>query len=82
MVLKFEAWLNNQQAREDEIGALARMPGMQGLGAATSRRAFDEHRSWVDLVVRITDTRYVPVFNDAWQEFLVAKKEAAHDSPD
>lgn len=79
MALKFEAWLNDQQTRDDEIGALARLPKMQGLENKESKRAFDEHREWVNIVLGIPDGRNVFVFNDAWKEFLVARK-AANDT--
>lgn len=81
MVLKFDAWLSDQQSRDDEIGALARMPGMQGHELKESKRAIDEHQVWVNIVIGIPDRRHVPVFNDAWQEFLVAKQDA-NDIPD
>lgn len=76
MDLKFEAWLSEQQSREDEIGALARLPTVQEYEATVSKRRVDEHHSWVNFVVGILDRRQVPVFNDAWQEFIVAKKAA------
>ncbi|HQF69859.1 MAG TPA: hypothetical protein PLH39_01120 [Promineifilum sp.] len=76
MTLKFEVWLKDQQSREDEIGELARIPSMNGLEPTPSKRVIDEHHSWVDIVVRIVDERHVSVFNDAWQEFLLAKQAA------
>jgi len=76
MVLKFEAWLSDQQSRDDEIGALARIPTMRAYEPKVSRRSVDEHHAWVDIVIGIPDGRHVPVFNEAWREFLVARKVA------
>lgn len=76
MTLKFEVWLKDQETREDEIGELARTPGMHGSESAPSRRAIDEHHSWADIVTRMADVRHVPAFNSAWQEFLLAKRAA------
>ena len=76
MTLKFEVWLKDQQAREDEIGELARIPSMHGLKSTLSKRAIDEHHSWADIVTRMADVRHVPAFNSAWQEFLMAKLAA------
>jgi len=81
MLLKFEAWLSAQQSRNDEIGGLARMPTMRAYEHKVSKRGVDEHHAWVDIVIGIPDGRHVPVFNDAWREYLVAKK-AANDTPD
>ncbi len=46
-----------------------------------TRRAPDEHKSWVDIVIRNAAPQYIADFNDAWQEFLLAK-EAARDDLD
>jgi hypothetical protein len=81
MILKFEEWLNNQQSRQDQIGDLARLPGMQEVEQTSARRGYDEHKNWVDIVLRIPDPRQIPVFNDAWQEFQLAKR-AAKDAAD
>lgn len=81
MVLKFVSWLSEQRSRNDDIGALARVPAMQTLEASPPKRGSDEHHSWAEVVVRMADARHVPMFNDAWQEFLLAK-EAAHDLPE
>lgn len=81
MVLKFEAWLSDQQSREDEIGALARLPSMRDYEAKVSKRIIDEHHAWADIVIGMPDGRHIPVFNDAWREFLAAKK-AANDLSD
>ena len=69
-------WLKDQQSRQDAIGELARIPSMDGLKSISSKRAIDEHHSWVDIVFQMADARHVPVFNDAWQEFLLAKQAA------
>lgn len=81
MVLKFEAWLSNQESREDEIGALARTPALREYVAKISKRSNDEHHEWVDIVIGLPDGHQVPVFNDAWREFRAAK-EAANDVSD
>lgn len=81
MILRFEEWLSNQQSREDEIGDLARAPGMRVVESQPAGRARDEHKSWVDIVIKNPDPRYIADFNDAWQEFLLAK-EAARDDLD
>lgn len=76
MTLRFDVWLKEQQSRQDEIGELARIPSMIGSESIPSKRVVDEHHSWVDIVVQMADARHVPVFNDAWQEFLLAKQAA------
>ena len=76
MTLKFEEWLVTQQQRPDLIGRLARTPSLQVMIAPNSRRRPDEHKSWADLVIRIADPGSITVFNEAWQEFLVARKTA------
>lgn len=81
MILRFEKWLIDQQDREDLIGDLARVLGMRDVHPKTSRREPDEHRNWADIVIGIAESEHVYVFNEAWQEFLVAK-QAAKDSPD
>lgn len=81
MFLKFEEWLIIQQSREDLIGDLARVLSKQNTDNKSSRGRFDEHKSWVDIVIGIAEPEYIPVFNDAWQEFVLAK-QAARDSLD
>jgi hypothetical protein len=76
MILRFEEWLVGQQDREDLIGDLARVLSMQNADLKSSRIKLDEHKSWVDIVIRIAEPGYIPVFNDAWQEFLLAKQTA------
>lgn len=76
MFLRFEEWLINQQYREDLIGDLARVLSTQNTYHKSSRRKPDEHKNWVDIVVRIDEPGYIPVFNEAWQEFLLAKQAA------
>ena len=49
MTLKFETWLSDQQAREDEIGALARTPRIQAYEAKPSKRSNDEPVSYTHL---------------------------------
>jgi hypothetical protein len=81
MVLRFEEWLTNQQYREDLIGDLARDPNMQKIDHKPSKRKSDEHKRWVNIVIGIADPGHIAVFNEAWQEFLLAK-QAAKDAPD
>jgi hypothetical protein len=76
MILRFEEWLTNQQSREDLIGNLARDPNMQNIEHKPSRRKFDEHKNWADIVTGMVETGHIAVFNEAWQEFLVAKQVA------
>jgi hypothetical protein len=81
MALTFDEWLIDQQYREDLIGDLARISSMQEIEHKTSRRKVDEHKNWTEIVIKIADPGYISVFNEAWQEFLLAK-QAANDSPD
>ncbi len=74
MVLKFEEWLVDQQHREDRIGDLARILSMQKFEPKDSRRKPNEHKNWVDIVIRLAEPGYIPVFNEAWQEFLLEKE--------
>jgi len=80
MVLRFDEWLIDQQHREDLIGDLARIPSMQDIEHKASRRKTDEHKNWTDIVIRINEPGYIVIFNEAWQEFLLAK-QAANNSP-
>ena len=73
MILKFEDWLNNQQHRNDLIGELARLPSLQNADLNSSRRKSDEHKNWADIIISIADVEHIAVFNEAWQEFLLAK---------
>ena len=81
IILKFDEWLIDQQYREDLIGDLARDPSMQDIEHKVSRRKTDEHKNWTEIVIKIADPGYIAVFNEAWQEFLLAKL-AAKDTPD
>ena len=76
MILKFEKWLINQQYRDDLIGDLARVLSMQHIDRKLSRRKSDEHKNWVGIVIGIAEPSYIAVFNEAWQEFLLAKQSA------
>jgi hypothetical protein len=80
IILKFEDWLIDQQDREDLIGELARFPGVLNINPALLKRKYDEHKIWVDTVIRMEQPKYIFVFNDAWQEYLLAKKAAADAS--
>lgn len=81
MVLRFNEWLINQQHRKDHIGDLARNPRMQNIENEFPKRRPDEHKNWADIVIRIADPGQIAVFNDAWQEFLLAK-QASKESLD
>jgi hypothetical protein len=81
MILRFKEWLNHQQYREDLIGNFARVLDMEDIHYQFSRRKSDEHRNWADIVSRIAEPGQIPVFNVAWQEFLLAK-QVAKDSRD
>lgn len=76
MISTFEDWLNNQQYRSDLIGELAREPGLKYPENKTSRRKRDEHKNWATIIVNNVGPHYIDVFNDAWQEFLLAKQAA------
>jgi predicted metal-dependent TIM-barrel fold hydrolase len=76
MILRFEEWLTNQQSREDLVGSLAREPDMQHIEHKPSRRKPDEHKNWADIVTRLDEPGRIVVFNEAWQEFLLAKLAA------
>ena len=81
MFVRFEEWLIGQQYREDLIGDLARVLSMQNFDRKPSRRKPDEHKNWAEIVVGIAEPGYIPVFNEAWQEFLL-EKQAVKDSLD
>jgi len=81
MILKFEEWIINQQYREDVIGDFARVLSRVEKQPKFSRRNWDEHKAWTDIVIRITEPGHIPVFNQAWKEFILAK-ETATDSLD
>ena len=77
MILTFEDWLMNQQYRKDPIGELARVPDLQNPEIKPSRRKSDEHKSWATIIVNIAaGPGFIEVFNEAWQEFLLAKQAA------
>jgi len=77
MAIRFEEWLIDQQYREDFIGELARALSMQDIEHKASRRKVDEHKDWTEIVIKIADPGYVAIFNEAWQEFLLAKQVAS-----
>lgn len=81
MILTFGDWLINQQYRQDSIGELARVLGLQNSENKLSRRKIDEHKNWATLVINNVSPGYIDVFNEAWQEFLLAK-QAAKSSPE
>lgn len=76
MVLKFEEWLLAQQNRKDLIGDLARDPAIREARQKPSRRRADEHKSWADIVISSAKPAHIAIFNEAWQEFLLAKQAA------
>jgi hypothetical protein len=79
MTIKFEDWLTAQQSRQDLVGDLARMLGMEKHPAPVSRRKPDEHMEWANIVIKTAMPSYIAIFNEAWQEFVMAK-EAAKES--
>ena len=74
MLLIFEEWLFDQQYRDDLIGDLARVLSMQNIDRKPSKHKSDEHKNWVEIVIGIAEPGYIAVFNEAWQEFLLAKQ--------
>lgn len=76
MILRFEEWLTEQQNRQDVVGDFARMLGLNDIHQQVSKRKWDEHRNWADVVIKLAQPGYIDVFNRAWQEFLLAKKAA------
>ncbi|MFL7837176.1 MAG: hypothetical protein ACK2U0_06955 [Candidatus Promineifilaceae bacterium] len=75
MVLKFGEWLLHQQYREDLIGDLACVLCTKNTDDRPQRSGHDEHKIWVDIVIGIIEPGYITVFNEAWQEFLLAKQD-------
>ena len=82
MVLRFEEWLDDQQDREDFIGDFARVLLIHDtFHKGPARKAkVDEHRSWADVVIRMVRPQYIDAFNEAWQEFLLARQAAAEST--
>lgn len=76
IVLTFEEWLHDQQDRKDHIGDLAHMLSQQDLTRLYSRRKWDEHKRWSDVVIDISEPGYVAIFNAAWLEFVSARQRA------
>ncbi len=76
MTLTFADWLIDQQYRTDPIGELARVPGLQNPEIKPSRRKRDEHKNWATIIVNVANPGFIEVFNEAWQEFLLAKQDA------
>jgi hypothetical protein len=81
MILKFEKWLINQQYRDDLIGDLARVLSMQNTDRKPSGRRLNEHKNWAEIVIGIAEPGYIAAFNEAWQEYQLAK-QTAKDSLD
>jgi hypothetical protein len=77
-MLRFEEWIAVQQSREDYVGEFARILATQDREQTVSRRRsnVDEHRSWADIVTRMPPPGYSDAFNQAWQEFLLARQTA------
>ena len=74
MILKFAEWLVDQQNRKDHVGDLARVPSMQNIASEFSRRKTDEHKIWANIVIKLPEPGRITDFNEAWQEFLLAKQ--------
>ncbi|MCB0033847.1 MAG: hypothetical protein KDE51_07505 [Anaerolineales bacterium] len=70
--MDFYKWLLKQLDRKDMIGRFAR--NFQDVSEKRltkkhgRRRKVDTHKRWADIITR-RNHRYVPVFNEAWQEF-------------
>lgn len=73
MTLRFADWLFNQRHRKDDIGDLARVLALQDIGQKFSKHKVDEHKSWADIVTKIDAPGHIFAFNEAWQEFLLAR---------
>jgi hypothetical protein len=80
MILRFEAWLINQQDRQDFVGDLARVLNKPDIERKFPGRKRDEHQNWADIVIRIAQPGHVDAFNEAWQEFLLEKQAALEAS--
>lgn len=80
-MMTFEEWLIAQESRQDHVGDLARAPGMRNGADTVSKRKLDEHKSWANAVIKTAKPSHIAVFNEAWQEFLLAK-EATKEFPD
>ena len=52
---------------------------MQDVEHKATRRV-DEHKNWTEIVIKIAEPGHIATFNEAWQEFLLAKQAA--DEPD
>ena len=74
MALKFEAWLLDQQKRKDLIGDLARAATLLQTQQFSSRRKVDEHKRWADVFISSTNPSHIAIFNEAWQEFILARQ--------
>ena len=77
MFLRFEEWLVEQQNRKDIIGDLARLLRMQNSDRKPSRRKPDDHKIWAEIVIGLAEPEYIAVFNEAWQEYILAKQASA-----
>jgi hypothetical protein len=76
--MTFEEWITVQQSRKDFIGEFARILATQDREQTVSKRRsnVDEHRFWADIITRMPPPGYVVAFNQAWQEFLLARQKA------
>jgi hypothetical protein len=54
---------------------------MQTIEPTISKRKLDEHRNWANTIIQMDQPGYIYAFNDAWQEFLLAK-QAVENSPE
>lgn len=79
MILRFEAWLIDQQERADLVGNLARVLSQQEGSYKLPGRKIDEHKNWADVVVRTNQPGHIDAFNEAWQEFVL-ERQAAKES--
>ncbi|MCB9136251.1 MAG: hypothetical protein H6636_12550 [Anaerolineales bacterium] len=72
-MLKFEEWLTAQEVREDKIGDFASFWGNQPPPKTFSKRKVDEHKEWVERICRVAQPGHIVAFNNAWQEFVLAR---------
>ena len=78
--MSFAEWLIGQQGRLDAIGELALTLRVEAEAYTPPERKVDEHKKWTDVVIGLDKSEHIFVFNDAWQEFLVAKEAAAESA--
>jgi uncharacterized protein YozE (UPF0346 family) len=73
MAITFQEWLLQQQSRTDQVGMLARAISVADLSYTSSRRKDDEHKKWVEIIIRQGHPEQIQAFNEAWHEYLATK---------